>query len=443
MENPPDPVTMKADPRASHAAAWIHALPNEDNILRVVTRNGITILARSSFNSPSISIQGYLPVGSILDPIDKLGLANFTAAALMRGTAHHHFQEIYDELESVGASLGFSCGMLSTAFGGQSLVEDLDLVLVILREALSEPVFPQEQIERLRSQYLTSLAIRAQDTVAMAELAFDNMLFANHPYGRPVDGYPETLALIDREDLARFHSQYYGPQGMVVTVVGGLEPQVVVDAVGEAFQDWGNPSQTFSIEIPDLILPSSPRTAHFAIDGKSQTDVVLGFVGPERRSPDYFPASIANNILGQFGMYGRIGESVREKAGLAYYAYSSLSAGIGPGAWYASAGVDPLNLDIALELIVGEFKRLREKFVEHSEFDDVRTNMIARMPLTLETNAGVAISVTLMERYQLGLDYFLKLPDKVKSVTREDVLEIAQKYLDFNRLVISTAGSKE
>lgn len=190
----------------------INALPGPDDITRTVLPNGIVILARANFNSPSVVINGYLDVGSLLDSNEKLGLADFTAAALMRGTQQRNFQQIYDSLELVGASLGFGGGTHSNAFSGRALSEDLPLLLALLAEVLRQPAFPQDQVERLRAQLLTGLAIRAQDTGEMASMTFDQIVYAGHPYSRPDDGYPETVQAIGRDDLVEFQRRYYGPR---------------------------------------------------------------------------------------------------------------------------------------------------------------------------------------------------------------------------------------
>ena len=180
------------------------SLPGPEDIHKAVLSNGITVLVRSNFNSPSISMGGYLPAGAIFENDEKLGLADFVASSLMRGTRTHSFDAIYNALESVGASLGFDSGVHNTSFGGRSLVEDLPLVLSLLSESLQTPIFPKDEIERLRAQFLTGLAMRAQDTSEMADMAFDQMLFDGHPYSRPSDGYPETVQSITRRICRNF-----------------------------------------------------------------------------------------------------------------------------------------------------------------------------------------------------------------------------------------------
>jgi zinc protease len=146
-------------------------------------------------------------------------------------------------------------------------------------------------------------------------------------------------------------------------------------------------------------------------------------------------------VLGQFGMMGRIGDVVREQSGLAYYAYSSLSAGYGPGTWEVSAGVNPSNVEKTIELVYAELQRFVEQGVSREEMADSQDNFVGRLPLSLESNSGVAGSLLNIERYGLGLDHYLRYESLVRAVTPEQVVETARKYLDPERLAIATSGA--
>ncbi len=408
----------------------VHSLPGPDDIRRAVLSNGIVVLARANFNSPSVVLSGYLSSGSLFDPPEKLGLADFTALALMRGTEKYSFQQIYDLLESNAASLGFSGGTHNTGFSAHALAEDLPLLLDLTAEALTRPTFPPDEVERLRAQLLTRLAIRAQDTGEMANLTFDQMLFEGHPYALPEDGWPETIQAIRRDDLADFHARYYGPQGMVLAIVGAER----------YLGGWQNPAQPTSPPLPQLKPIFKTVRRKVTIPGKSQSDIVLGAVGPTRTAPDYLAAALGNSVLGQFGLGGRIGDVVREKSGLAYYASSSLSAGVGPGSWTVGAGVNPKNVKKTIDLIVGEVRRFVQEGVSAEELADSQSNFVGRLPLALESNMGVANALLNIERYRIGLDYYRRYPSLVQAVTLEEVLETARRYLDPARLVIAIAG---
>lgn len=418
----------------------IKSLPGPQDITRVELTNGITVLVRPNFNSLAIALSGYVQAGSLYDPEDKLGLADFAASCLMRGTSTHSFREIYDSLESMGASLGVSSGSHTAGFGGKSLAVDLPHLLEILADVLINPVFPKADIEKIRSQLLTGLDLRAQDTSEMASLGFDQIAYAGHPYRFPSDGYPETIQAIQAEDLVKFHADYYGPRDMVVVIVGAVEPDQAVALVEEKLGGWFNPQQPQPLEVPDVWPLDQTVRQHTAIPEKSQTDIVLGTVGPRRRWEGFYPALLGNSILGQFGMMGRIGDSVRTKAGMAYYAYSSLSSSIGPGPWTVSAGVAPENLEKAVELIQDEIRKFTSEPVSKEELADVQSNYVGKLPLTLESNHGVASALLTMERFQLGLDYLQGYEKMVRAITREEILEATRQFLDPDRLAISSAG---
>jgi zinc protease len=416
------------------------SLPGPNDIYREMLSNGIVVITRSNFNSPSVVISGYFDAGALFDPDEKLGLADFVTSALMRGTRKNNFDQVYDTLESIGASLGFNTGVHKSGFNGRSLAEDLPLLLKLLSETLTQPIFPKTEIEKLRTQMLTGLAISAEDTSDMASQTFDKILYKDHPYSRPEDGTSESIRRITRNDLVKFHRQHYGPRGMVIAIVGAVEAEEAVRQVKRALGGWQVKGQKEAPELPDVKPLKKTINKHHRIAGKSQSDIVIGTNGPKRKDQGFMSASLGNSILGQFGMMGRIGDSVRERAGLAYYAFSSLNAGIGPGSWEVSAGVNPQNVRKATSLIVDELKRFVQEGVTEDELADSKANFIGRLPLSLESNNGVAGALLNIERHDLGLDYYLRYADLVNEVTGEDVLSAARKFIDPDRLAIAIAG---
>ena len=150
---------------------------------------------------------------------------------------------------------------------------------------------------------------------------------------------------------------------------------------------WGigrTRTQAVAPELPPLQPLVEGVRKHIAIPGKVQTDLLMGTLGPKRGSPDYMAASLGNNILGQFGMMGRIGDVVREQEGLAYHASTSLNGWITAGTWEVSAGVNPANLARAIDLILGEVRRFISEPVTPEELRDSQANYTGRLPLSLE-----------------------------------------------------------
>ena len=379
--------------------------------------------------------------GSIYEKRPKAGLASYTASMLMRGTKNASFEEIHEKIESVGTSLGFSSAVHTVGFGGKSLPEDLDLILETAADAVRNPTFPNDHLERMRAEILTGLAMRSHNTRAMASLTFyENLFGPNHPYGYSNNGYHESITNITRADLRDFHKQHYGPTGMIVTIVGNVTANKAISLVESHFGDWINNKQPDVATAPTVQPIDCVKKQHISIPGKTQTDIIMGYVGPKRSDPDFQSVRIANSILGVFGMYGRLGKTIRKKHGLAYYSFSRADASFGPGTWRLIAGVDPSNVDTTLKIMLEEINRLIVEPVSHEELDDNKSNALGSVPIQLETNSGVAATLSSMELHGLGMNYLQHLPKQIKSISRQDIQSAADRLLDPDIYVVASAG---
>jgi len=423
------------------APATAFSLPSSQNITRVVLPNGITVLVFQMPHLQSVALAGSLNAGAVFEPNDRNGLASMTAAALMRGTQTQDFAAIHSALEDVGADLGYGTGFSTVAYGGKSLAEDLPLLLAQLSDTLRHPVFPDEQVENLRGQRVTELRYAEQDIRTRAERAFRRTLYpSEHVYHRSPYGSLAGLADLTADDLRAFHAQHYGPQGMNVAIVGAVTPERAIDLVSQHLGDWTNPSQPGLPDVQPVTPPAEPRRVHVSIAGKEQTAIVMGTIGPSTTAPDFQATRIANSILGEFGMMGRIGQIVREEMGLAYYAYSQLEGGRGPGAWSIAAGVAPDDVHTAIDAALNEVHRIVNEPVDREDLEDNLAYFTGRLPLRLESASGIASQLIIIERFNLGLDYIANYRDMLYRITLEDVQAAARKYLDPHRFVIATAG---
>ena len=314
------------------------------------------------------------------------------------------------------------------------------MLLSLLFDSLTKPTFPEEYIERLRNQLLTALIMRDQDTQERAALEFDKILFQGHPYALPIDGFTETISQIQREDLINHHSTYH-PQHAILAICGALPLEKIEEMVREQFEAW-QVKPPDRKPIPSKFIPlQNEKRMHISIEGKSQTDIQMGTFGPCRTSADYYAAFLGNHVLGQFGLYGRIGRAVRNKAGLAYYAFSNLNALPEIGSWEFNAGVNPANVQNTIELIQGEISHYLEEPIQEEELEDSKSHLIGRLPMSLESNAGIANGLLSIERFNLGLNYFQNYAQTICHITAEQILETSRKYLDAKKLVIISAGA--
>jgi zinc protease len=418
-----------------------NSLPGPENITRVVLSNGIVILAYENFAAQSVVLSGSLNAGGLYESSAQSGLANLTANALMYGTQERDFQALAEALENVGADVGYGAGSHSTSFSGKALAEDLPLLLEILNETLRYPTFPAEQVERIKGEALTYLQYSQQDTRYRARRAFREALYPeSHPYHYSTRGTLETLPGIQAADLQAFHARHYGPQGMIITVVGAVRAQDVIDLVQAKLGDWQNPQQPDRPELPNLTPWQGIQRPVVTLPGKTQSDLVMGVVGPSRLADDWRAAVMVNSILGQFGMMGRIGESVREKQGLAYYASSGLEGGHGPGAWSVSAGINPKNVERTISSVEAEITRITTELVSDTDIDENKSFFTGQLPLQLESNEGLASSIYSMESYGLGLDHLQQYSARIHALTKEDLLHAIQHYWQPGQYVAAVAG---
>lgn len=415
------------------------ALPTPETIVRVALPNGLTVLVRESHTSPVAVLQGALRAGAMQEAPAQAGLAAFVASMLTRGSAHYDYDAFNAAVENVGASLTVSADVHSIDFGITSLAEDFYDLIGVLADLLRRPTFPAEHIERLRQIKLIGIQEREQDTASVAARRFHETLFGReHPYGRAVDGYQESVSALQRHDLVDFHARCFTPRGAVLAIAGDVDAQRVVETIAASFGDWSGET----IAPPTFTRVRNPGGVRFHVPmpGKVQSDIVIGAYGVRRADPDFYAVRVANCILGQFGMMGRLGERVREAQGLAYYSYSATVAEQEDGVWFASAGVNPDDVEAAVDSILAEFERLGNEPVGDAEVADSQAYLTGVMPLTLETNEGVASTLLNMEWYGLGLDYLQRYPALINSVTAADVQRVAAHYLRPDACVVVTAG---
>ncbi|RLC54792.1 MAG: insulinase family protein, partial [Chloroflexota bacterium] len=194
------------------------------------------------------------------------------------------------------------------------------------------------------------------------------------------------------------------------------------------------------VPLPEVQRITEARERTVSIPGKTQSDIVLGYPGPPRTAPDFLDAAVCNTILGVFGLMGRLGENVRDEQGLAYYSFSRLDGGPGPGPWRVIAGVNPANVERAIASIRAEIRRICEEPVNEDELTDNKAFITGSLPLRLETNEGVAQAILDMEHFNLGLDYLQRYADLINEITAERVQAAAQRWLDPDAYALAIAG---
>jgi zinc protease len=406
---------------------------------RAILPNGATVIAKHTLKTPAVTIDLAFRCGSTADPQDAPGAFFLLSQVIDRGTATRSATDIAEALDSRGISLSFGITRELFSVTCTCLAEDFEPVLALIADVVMAPSIPEAELATRKAQVATSLRQDEDNTSVRAGQALMALMYgADHSFGRPIKGTAESVQALTRERLLALHATRIGPQVMSVVVVGDVETNRVVDCVDDIFGSWASPVY----EPPILQPPDAPSTRRFVtvpMMNKSQADIVYGFPSIARADRSYYAYLLMNNILGQYAMAGRLGDSIRERQGLAYSVWSSFDASTIPGPMMVRAGVAGANVDRAVASIDEELRVLRRTGVTGRELAESRQSLVGSLPRALETNSGIAAFLQNAEFFGLGLDYDCRFPTLLTMVTIDEVNASAQS-LDPDVATIVVAG---
>jgi zinc protease len=410
---------------------------------REVLANGVTVIAKKTSTTPAVTLLAHLRAGTVHDNAEHEGLAHFVSRTIDRGTERQSADELAEQLDNRGVTLTTSVTRHTLSLACTCLVEDLDDVLRIVGEIVMQPAFPAVEVNRRRGEIITLIRQDEDNPGAVAVETLMSLLYGRaHPYGRRLRGTVESVEGIDRPVLQRFHAERGVPKGLSLAVVGDVETARAIDAARSVFGEWRGGTAPELTQAPRLLTKG--RQCHVApMMNKSQTDVAYGFVTIARQDASYHVFSLMNNILGQYSLGGRLGDSIREQQGMAYYVFSSLEANLMPGPLVIRAGVSPANVARAVASIDTELRKLGDSGPTEQELVESKQYLIGSMPRTLETNMGIATYLQTAEFFGLGLDYDVRMPDLLRAVTAEEVHEAARRAINPDNATIVVAGPFE
>jgi len=305
------------------------------------------------------------------------------------------------------------------------------------------PSLREEEIATRKGEVIT--AIRQDDdnpAVRAIETLMAHLYPGGHPYGRRTKGSIEIVETLTRTDLAGQHAARFAPTELTVVLVGDVDPTRARDAAARVFGPWHTPASA-----RPLLPPVAPATRRqrvvIPMMNKAQADIAYGFTTIARRDPAYYAFWLMNNVFGQYAIGGRLGDSIRERQGMAYYVSSSLDANVAEGPLTIRAGVGPGNVDRAIASIDEEITALVRDGMTQKELDDSRRYLIGSIPRALETNAAIANFIQTEEFFGLGLDYDARLPELLTAVTLDEANAAARRALNPDRASIVVAGPYE
>ena len=410
---------------------------------RAVFDNGVVFLGKHTRTTPAVAISLAMRAGSMCDPPDAVGATWLLSRLIDRGTPSRSALDIADELDSRGISLTFTVTRHIVSLVCTCLAEDFDPVFSLLGDLLTAPSLPDAEIATRKGEVVTAIRqVEDSPAVRSTESLMTLLYPGGHPYGRPTKGTVATVEHLTREQLVRLHADRFAPSELTAVVVGDIEVERARDLAASVFGDWRKPRPA-PVPLASPAPAVGRRRLVIPMMNKAQTDVAYGFTTIRRADPAYEALRLMNNVLGQYALGGRLGDSIRERQGMAYYVSSAVDPNVVEGPLLIRAGVGAANVDRAVASIDEELTRLVEEGVSAGELDASRQYLVGSLPRALETNAAIATFLQMAEFFGLGTDYDVRMPALLRAVTLDEVNAIARRVIDPSRAAIVIAGPYE
>jgi zinc protease len=407
---------------------------------RSVLANGLVLLAKRTRSTPSVTINIAIRAGSVCDPADAPGAMHLLSKVIDRGTARRSAEDIDEALDNRGISLGVTVTRHLFSLMCTCLAEDFADVMALLADLVQTPTLPDAELATRKGEVVTSIRQDEDNPGVRATEALMELLYpAPHPYGRRSKGTISIVEGLTRDRLAALHAARFAPREVSVVVVGDVDPGEAGAVVARLFGEWADKSPAV-LPAPPVASSVTRRRVVIPMMNKAQADIAYGFTTLTRLEPGYYACWLMNHAFGQYSMSGRLGDSIRERQGMAYYVYSSLDANLLQGPLSIRAGVSAANIDRAVASIDEEITRLVTDGLTQKELDDSRRFLIHAMPRALETNAGIANYLQTAEFFTLGLDFDARIPDLLGAVTLDEANAAARKFMAVDRATVVIAG---
>lgn len=406
------------------------------------TDSGLDLRVARMSRLPAVSANLVLALGEASLRADHAGLAVLAGEALEGGTEVRSGSDLAEALEGIGAQVRVAAGWDATNVSLSCLADRLDEALELVAEMVTQPSFPSEEVERARNQHLARIRQRAMDPGSLASDEAARLFYAaGVPYARPVGGTEETVRAMGRDRIRGFVDGHYRPDGGGFVVAGDVDPGEVEEMVSRHFAGWkGAPPVRPDV---DAVARSTRRQVHVVHrPGSVQSELRIGHPGAPRGTPDYFPLSVANTVLGG-AFTSRLNLNLREEHGFTYGVRSSFSFRRGAGPFHVAASVGTKVTADAVREAMGELQKMVDHGPTPEEVRAARDYMAGVFPLRLETSGQVSSRLAELVVYGLSDDWHARYRDRVRAVDAATATEAMRRHVRPHEAQIVVVGDAE
>lgn len=408
-------------------------------VQRATLANGLQVLVAESHAFPLATMDLVLPAGGLSETEERAGVSALTSGLLESGAGERDAAGIAERVDELGLVLESGISWDTTLVGFTGLRARADEAMEVMADLVMRPTFPEGEVERIRNERLAGLAQRRADPGSLADELVSHFIYPeDHPFARRLGGPAETLAALARPDVAAFHEAHFRPGGAWLCAGGDLTLDEVVGLAERHLGGWAgtvppprSPETHNRLSETTIILADRP--------GAVQSEVRVGHVGVPRTTEDFFALNVLNAMLG--GTFSsRLNLNLRERLGYTYGVSSSFGMRRLPGTCHVGAAVQVEGTAHSVSEILREMRGMQQDLVGEDEIDNARSYLAGIFPLGMQTTDGVAGKLSTIAANGLPDDYFATYRDRLLAVTREEVLQAAQRRLMPDRAAVVIVG---
>ena len=399
--------------------------------------NGLKIVIFDDKRLPLVSFRLAFLSGDANDPDDNVGLTSAMASMLTEGTANYSSRELAEKIERLGAGVSVNSSDDFTLIAGSSLSVYSSEILQLISEIVFRPVFPEAELDLYRRNTIENLKFQRSQPNFLANEQTARILYGEHPYSR-ISPSVSDIEKLSREKLIEFHDRQFIPNNAIFIAIGDIEQNSFLEDIKQHFSSWQAAEQSTTV-CPDP--PARKGRSLTLVDrpGSAQANIVLANLALSRNNPDYFAATVMNQVLGA-GASSRVFMNLREEKGYTYGAYTRLDAKLWGGDFEATAEVrTPVTGDSLREFFY-ELERIRTERVSDEELVDAKNFLTGVFPIRAETQEGLTNLIVNQQIYDLPEDYLQTYRDRIEAVSVDDVQRVANKYIQPDELAIVIVG---
>ena len=449
VPTPPAPTTAGTDTAPVNAdQAWRSEVPKPGTAkpLQVAVpetaqlANGLTLILNTRRGLPIVAANLVVKSGSDTNPADAPGLANFTVSLLDQGTATRSAVQIANQVAQLGATLNANSSMDASFIAARALKKNFGATLELAADIVLHPAFPTEEIERQRASRLAQLVQQRENANVLAVRISNLALYGErHPYGYTELGTEASVRALTRDGMLNFWKQNFVPNNSALVVAGDITMAELRPLAEKVFGAW----QRGMPPMPSLAAPGATQARILIVDrpGAPQTQLRVATIGAPRSIPEFQPIQVMNTALG--GLFSsRINMNLREEHGYTYGAGSGFDFRRGAGPFAIATGVRTDVTAPAVSEILKEVRGMADMPMKVEELARAKDARTQSLPAGFQTSQAAAASFAQLFIYDLGLDYYSHVAERVTAVTADQALAAAKKYLLPDRMVIVAVGDR-